>query len=94
MNSDHINVLAMIKGEEKYVFLYNEESRIEMLRTLGRYAADPELSFSWYDAAIMSKKIRELAYEDELIDAELLPSAAPKQPQHRFSFRHEEDVIE
>ena len=65
-----------------------------MLRTLGRYAADPELSFSWYDAAIMSKKIRELAYEDELIDAELLPSAAPKQPQQRFSFRHEEDVIE
>lgn len=94
MKSDHINVLAMIKGEEKYVFLYNEENRIEMLRTLGRYAADPELSFTWYDAAIMSKKIRELAYEDGMVEADLLPSATLKHPPHRFSFRHEEDVIE
>jgi hypothetical protein len=96
MHNDHVNVLAMIKGEEKYVFLYSEENRIEMLRTLGRYAADPELSFSWYDAAIMSKKIRELAMEDGLIeaDADMVPVIPKKQIQPRFLFSHEEDVIE
>ena len=25
---------------------------------LGRYASNPELSFTWYDAAVLSQKIR------------------------------------
>ena len=84
-----INVLAMIKGEERYVFLYDERNRVETLRTLGRYAADPQLSFTWYDAAVMSKKIREMARELE--EQEL--SEKDGFPHSRFSFRHEEDMI-
>lgn len=80
-----INVLALVKGEERYVFLYNDANRVETLRLLGRYAANPDLSFSWYDAAVMSKKIREIAAEEEL---ELRSSQ-----NSRFSFRHEEDMI-
>ncbi|GAB5405456.1 MAG: hypothetical protein Aurels2KO_36870 [Aureliella sp.] len=81
-----INVLALVKGEERYVFLYNDENRVETLRLLGRYAANPDLSFSWYDAAVMSKKIREIAAEDEL-------QAAASSGASRISFRHEEDMI-
>jgi hypothetical protein len=29
------------------------------LRVLGRYASNPDLSFSWYDAAVLSQKIRQ-----------------------------------
>lgn len=54
-----INVLALVKGNERYVFLYSDGSRAETLRTLGRYASNPELSFSWYDAAVLSQKIRQ-----------------------------------
>jgi hypothetical protein len=54
-----INVLALVKGEERYVFLYDDASRAETLRILGRYASDPELSFTWYDAAVLSQKIRQ-----------------------------------
>lgn len=54
-----INVLALVKGEERYVFLYDDQSRAETLRTLGRFASNPELSFSWYDAAVLSQKIRQ-----------------------------------
>jgi|GEM_PF-2447762 len=54
-----IKVIALIKGEEQYVFLYNENNRAETLRLLGRYASNPELSFSWYDAAVLSQKIRQ-----------------------------------
>lgn len=59
--SKEINVLAMVKGEERYIFLYDDDHRTETLRMLGRYAADPQLSFTWYDAAVLSKKIRETA---------------------------------
>ena len=59
--SKDINILALAKGEERYIFLYNEETRNETLRTLGRYASNSELSFSWYDAAVMSQKVRKNA---------------------------------
>lgn len=57
--SQDINVLALVKGSERYVFLYDDASRAETLRTLGRYASNPELSFTWYDAAVLSQKIRQ-----------------------------------
>jgi len=57
--SQDINVLALVKGSERYVFLYDDASRAEALRTLGRYASNPELSFTWYDAAVLSQKIRQ-----------------------------------
>lgn len=61
--SEDINVLALVKGEEKYIFLYNDSNRSQTLRLLGRYASNPDLSFSWYDAAILSQKIRRQASE-------------------------------
>ena len=57
--SDDINVLALIKGKERYIFLYEDSQRAEALRALGRNASNPELSFSWYDAAVLSQKIRQ-----------------------------------
>ncbi len=56
--SQDINVLALVKGEERYIFLFDDRRRAETLRTLGRYASDPDLSFTWYDAAVLSQKIR------------------------------------
>ncbi len=57
--SDDINVLALVKGSERYVFLYDDASRAETLRVLGRYASNSDLSFTWYDAAVLSQKIRQ-----------------------------------
>ena len=54
-----INVLALVKGSERYVFLYDDQNRAETLRTLGRYASNPDLSFTWYDAAVLSQKVRQ-----------------------------------
>ena len=60
MPQQGINVPALLKGEERYVFLYDDRSVDQILQTLGKYAADPELSFSWYDAAVLSQRIRKL----------------------------------
>jgi hypothetical protein len=54
-----INVLALVKGSERYIFLFDDASRAETLRVFGRYASNPELSFTWYDAAVLSQKVRQ-----------------------------------
>lgn len=56
--NDDVNVLALVKGNERYIFLYDDTQQAQALRMLGRHASNPELSFSWYDAAVLSKKIR------------------------------------
>jgi hypothetical protein len=33
---------------------------------LGRFASNPELSFTWYDAAVLSQKVRNSASASEL----------------------------
>ncbi len=58
MNAD-LNVLALVKGSERYIFLYEDCRRDEVHRMLGRFASNPELSFTWYDAAVLSKQLRE-----------------------------------
>lgn len=47
--------------KEKYIFLVEDspEQRQEALRTLGWFAANPDLSFNWWDAAKLSQKLRE-----------------------------------
>lgn len=58
-----VNVLALVKESERYVFLYDDESVGTLLETLGRYASDSELSFTWYDAALLSQKARRIETE-------------------------------
>jgi hypothetical protein len=60
-----INVLALVKGEERFIFLFDDDNRDETLRQLARFAADPELDFSWYDAAMLSRKIRDAVPTDD-----------------------------
>ena len=78
-----INVLALVKGEERYIFLYDDEHKSEALRTLGRFASNPELSFSWYDAAVLSQRIRQTAMEQRTeAEVEAETAAAPAPPRH------------
>ena len=58
---DWTNVLALVKGDERYVFLFDDASRAETIRTMGRFAKNPELSFTGYDSAVLSQKIRQEA---------------------------------
>ena len=61
MTSRDVNVIALVKGEERYVFLFDDDSRDAAIRALGRHAANPELNFSWYDAAVLAQKVRQSA---------------------------------
>ena len=59
---DDIFVLALIKKNngERYIFLFTEDNTTETLQTLGRYASNPDLSFTWWDAAVMSQRVRQI----------------------------------
>jgi hypothetical protein len=77
--SEDINVLALVKGEERYIFLYDDGHKSDALRTLGRFASNPELSFSWYDAAVLSQRIRQTALEQRAeVEAEAETVASPR----------------
>jgi len=77
-----INVIALVKETERYIFLYDDESPSALLQTFGRFAGDPELSFSWYDAAVLSQKVRKLrrdpAHSSDTQSPHAPPASAPR----------------
>ena len=78
-----INVLALVKGEERYIFLFDDNNRADALRTLGRFASNPELSFSWYDAAVLSQRIRQTV-EEQAQEEERASATVPSRPRFRL----------
>ena len=54
-----MNVLAMVKGEHRYVFLWDNSSYDELFEVFDRYARNPKLNFNPDDAALLSRKARE-----------------------------------
>ena len=55
-----VNIMALVKGSDRYVFLYRDGDTQDVRRTCGRFAANPELSFNWLDAAVISQRIRQI----------------------------------
>jgi hypothetical protein len=55
------NVIALMKGGERYVYVYDDASRTPLLECFEAQAADPALSLNWYDAAVLARKAREQA---------------------------------
>lgn len=53
------NILALLKGNERYVYVYDDASRASLLETLRSQADDPSLSLNWFDAAVLTQKARE-----------------------------------
>jgi hypothetical protein len=54
-----VNVLALIKGDERFIYIYDDASQQPLIETFRDQAADPRLSFSWFDAAVLTEKARE-----------------------------------
>jgi hypothetical protein len=62
-----INVLALIKGVEHYVFVYDDKSRAQLIDAIRDQAADPTLSLSWFDAMVLTTKAREQAAQESAV---------------------------
>lgn len=58
-DDQYVNILTLVKNEHRFIFIYDDANRNETLRQIGRFASDPQLQFSWYDAALLSKKMKQ-----------------------------------
>lgn len=52
--------LVLNKGSEKYIFRYSNGNEGQLLDALVAAAANPELDFDWFDAAVISFKLTQL----------------------------------
>ena len=53
-----LNVLALLKGAERFVFVYDDDSREQVLDAIRDHAADPQVSLNWFDAAVLTDRAR------------------------------------
>ncbi len=51
-----LNLLALAKGKQRFVFLYDEKSKGKLLQILRQYVADPEIEFTEEDARALAAR--------------------------------------
>ena len=56
-----LNVLALIKGVERFVFVYDDDSRDEVVAAIRDAAADAGTAFNWFDAAVLIERTKQQA---------------------------------
>ena len=64
-----LNVLALFKGTERFIFVYDDDSRDEVINDVRQKAADPAVVLNWFDAAVLTERIRNPQPESDLADA-------------------------
>src|SRR5262245_25084930 len=68
-----LSVLALIRGKERFVYVYDDESRDQLVAAIRAQAASPAVSLSWYDAAVLTERARQRSQ-----DAGTIPGAPTK----------------
>lgn len=58
-DEQEVNIMVLSKGDERYIFLYHDDRQDDVQRSFGRLASNPDLTFTWGDAATMSLRVRD-----------------------------------
>lgn len=56
-----LNVLALFKGAERFIFVFDDDSRDELLAVIRNAAADPAVALNWFDAAVLTERAKQQA---------------------------------
>ena len=77
--TNDLNVLALFKGTERFIFVYDDDSRDEVVAAVRDAAADPAVALNWFDAAVLTERSRQQAAgaaepADDAEQPERLPS--------------------
>lgn len=70
--TQEVNVLALVKGTERFVFVYDDDSRGATLDAIRDAAADPMLGLNWFDAAVLTERAKQQGHSGT--DSEASPS--------------------
>ena len=66
-----LSILALLKGKERYVYFYDDSSRDSLIDSIRDHAADPVLSLTWFDAAVLCERARQQVPESPPTESEL-----------------------
>ena len=58
-----LSVLALIRGKERHIYVYDDDSREDLVWAVRAHAADPGVNLSWFDAAVLTERARQQAAE-------------------------------
>lgn len=56
--TQELNVLALIKGNERFLFVYDDGSKGALIDDIRDKAADPAVALNWFDAAVLTERVR------------------------------------
>lgn len=59
--TQELNVLALIKGDERFIFVYDDDSKAALIDDIRDKAADPAVVLNWFDAAVLTERVRNAA---------------------------------
>jgi hypothetical protein len=62
-----INVATFHKPGHQFVFVFDDQNRSETLRQVSRFASNPDVPFTWFDAVIVCRKIRDAKHQPQRI---------------------------
>ncbi len=54
-----LSVLALMKGQERYIYVYDAVSHGMLIDAIRDQAASPEYGLNWYDVRILTEKARQ-----------------------------------
>jgi hypothetical protein len=54
-----LNVLALFKGTERFIFVFDDAGREAVLDAIRDKAADPSVSLNWADAAVLAERAKQ-----------------------------------
>jgi YD repeat-containing protein len=54
-----VNVVALVKGSERFVFVYDDANRDAIISSIRDCAANADLSLNWFDAAVLVERTRQ-----------------------------------
>jgi hypothetical protein len=57
--SSEVSVLTLVKGADRFVYVYDDDSQEELIDAIRNHAADPALALTWFDANILTRRARE-----------------------------------
>ena len=63
--TQELNVLALFKGNERYIFVYDDFSREDLIDTIRDAAASAESPINWLDASVLTERARQQGKEPE-----------------------------
>ena len=59
VDRDDLNILVLVRGAERYIWTYHDRHIPQVVSSAGRMAVNPDLSFSWMNAAEICSRLRQ-----------------------------------